>query len=156
MVSQRFTAGRVNVIWLGFSPLLSYRFFCRRLAVVPRQYTKLTIITMYFDTLMARLLVGDGAAWNEFFLNIAAVRHLIPLLDAPRAQELLNQGLQWQGAGITTSAASKKLRDITGVALVTNDFSHYRDCWLFGLAIVFDKDVVSLQLPEKRRRRLIV
>ena len=104
---------------------------------------------MDFDNLLARLLSGEGAAWNEFFLNVVAVRHLVPLLDAPRAQELLNQGLQWTGAGITTSAASKKLRDITGVALVSNDFSHYRDCWLFGLAIVFDKDVVSLQLPDK-------
>ena len=66
-----------------------------------------------------------------------------------QAAELLRQGARWQGTSWNTSRASKALHAITGVPLVSGDFTQYVNAFLYAVAITLDLEIPSLSLSDR-------
>ena len=66
-------------------------------------------------------LLADGeseasqAAWKEFLYNTEQGRLLGDGIGTPAALAIIGGGVKWQGAGWTTSSASKKVYELTQV-----------------------------------------
>ena len=63
------------------------------------------------------------------------------IIDSEKASAILATGVKWQGGGWNTSRASKTLYDLTGVPLVTADFTQYRNSYLYALAMFWSVEV---------------
>ena len=50
---------------------------------------------------------------------------------------------------MTTGACSRRLFEVTGVTLVSSDFSNYRDAFFFSLTLFFGLEVMPLDLTER-------
>ena len=99
-------------------------------------------------------LLADGeseasqAAWKAFLYNTEQVRLLGDGIGTTAALAIIGGGVKWQGAGWTTSSASKKVYELTQVPLVTADFVMYRNTWLYCLALVWNFEVQELTLSD--------
>jgi hypothetical protein len=78
--------------------------------------------------------------WSKFLFNIPAALSL-GALSSEESYQLLAQGVKWLGGGWSTARSSRLLHELTGVALVAGTVQHYRDAWLFCLALWFDQEV---------------
>ena len=99
------------------------------------------------DLLRVEEPVGQEA-WNKFLFNVPAAIAL-GSLSAEDATLLCQAGHKWQGTGWTTARASKLLHTVSGVPLVAAQISHYRDAWLFALALWFEVEVTYLDLSDR-------
>ena len=61
-------------------------------------------------------------------------------------KELITSGLQWAGGGWTTKSASRRLYELTGVALVSQQFDDYLEG--FSLALATDVEIPSVHLES--------
>ena len=105
---------------------------------------------------LQKLAEGDSTTWSSFLFNVGEAQVVTKLLAegqvAPElAVQALVAGLQWDGAGWTTSRASRTLYQITRVPLVVPQLKPYVDAWLFVLAIHWNLDVPQAQLCESSR-----
>ena len=64
-----------------------------------------------------------SAAWALFLLNPDLVSRLSGVMTPAKATEILEAGQRYDGKGWNTGKASKKVYELTGVALVSNDLS---------------------------------
>ena len=64
-------------------------------------------------------------------------------------KELITSGLQWAGGGWTTTSASRRLYELTGVALVSQQVDDYLGGFLFSLALATDVEIPSVHLESK-------
>ena len=91
---------------------------------------------------------GFNVAWTQFFLNPDSVRTLKTLNEAT-VTELITAGAHWTGAGWNTSKASKVLYNLTGVPLVTSEFSEYKNAWFFALALHYNVQIAQMDLSDR-------
>ena len=77
-------------------------------------------------------------AWRSFLFNLEEARLLKSLMTEERAQVLFQAGTLWNGDGWNSTSASKVLYNLTGVPLVSGEFGHYRDCWMYAIAVYWD------------------
>ena len=85
-------------------------------------------------------------AWSKLFLNPAEIRKIEGLIQASTANDLLSSGLNWNGGGWNTGTSSKRLHELTGIAMVTAEFEEYKNLYLFALALLWGIDVPSFAL----------
>ena len=88
-----------------------------------------------------------SASWSSFLFNVAEVRKLGPV--PAEAAAILSAGDLWRGEGWTTGKASKRLYDITSVALVSANVEGYTKVFIFALALHWGLEVVQYNLSEK-------
>ena len=89
-------------------------------------------------------------AWKKFFYNTPLVHQVLGDAPSPAAmKELIHAGLQWAGGGWTTTSASRRLHELTGVALVSQQFDDYLGGFLFSLALATDVEIPSVHLESK-------
>jgi hypothetical protein len=88
-------------------------------------------------------------AWDKFLFNLDMVVQLGSL--KPKGATLLcQQGHKWSAPSAwSTAKCSRVLHALTGVALGQSQFSQYRDCFLYSLAMLYDVEVSNLDLCEK-------
>ena len=89
------------------------------------------------------------AAWTDFFYCVEGVQQVLQESDKSSIQALINAGGTWAGGGWTTTSASKRLHDLTGIALISSDFKDYLHGFLFSLALVTGLEVPMLNLEAK-------
>ena len=105
-------------------------------------------------------LLADGeseasqAAWKAFLYNTEQVRLLGDGIGTTAALAIIGGGVKGQGAGWTTSSASKKVYALTQVPLVTADFVMYRNTWLYCLALVWNFEVQELTISFSVGKRM--
>ena len=63
--------------------------------------------------------------------------------------EMLQAGSTNLGGGWTTGRASKRLYELSGVGIVRPQIEPYRDTWLYALALLFDVDLPTVNLPAE-------
>ena len=87
------------------------------------------------------------ATWSSFLFDVENAR----LVDVTteEAKTIVGAGAQWQGGGLSTSQASRRLYEATGVPLVADSVSQYRDCWLFALSMNWGLDISQLSLSDR-------
>lgn len=85
--------------------------------------------------------------WCRFLFDVRAGRGLKVEQDV--AKQIVASGAAWGGGGLTTSQASKRLYDTTGVALVADSVAQYKDCWLFALSMIWNLDISQLALSDR-------
>ena len=105
---------------------------------------------MQIDNNAVQNLTGDGegfeAAWSEFLFNTNLLK---TLKDAGKESlsSIVTAGLRFQGQGWSTLRASRRLWDLTGIAMVKGSISAYRDVWLYTICLWGDLDV-NLELGQ--------
>ena len=69
--------------------------------------------------------VEHGDAWKKFFLDVDLVKDVSLALtsDVSAQMAVIAAGGLWQGGGWNSSQASKRLYSLTGVPVVSSDFS---------------------------------
>ena len=87
-------------------------------------------------------------SWTSFLFNVDAARSL-RALDKISAEAVVAALAQWSGDGWTTSSASKKIYEVTGVPLVTADWLVYRSAWAYTLCLLWEIPVGELSLPDR-------
>ena len=92
---------------------------------------------------------GFAGLWSEFFLNVDAVKLLLPVVVEEEAKTLLSAALSWNGSGWTTSRAAKTLHETTGVPLVKAEFLEYLGAFVFALTLVFGLAIGTLTLSNQ-------
>ena len=101
------------------------------------------------EDLLAQLLSPDGGqVWSQFLFNIPLGRSLGNLTEEA-ANAVLAAGHRWNGAGWTTSRASRVLYELIGIPLVSSQVDAYRDSWLFSLSIIWNVEAVALNLCDR-------
>ena len=89
-------------------------------------------------------------AWKKFFYDVLQVQQVLAEASSPAAmKELITSGLQWTGGGWTTTSASRRLYELTGVALVSHEFADYLGGFLFSLALATGVEIPSVHLESK-------
>ena len=83
-------------------------------------------------------------AWNTFFCEVDLVRRVTFVISAEQASKVLEEGSKWQGEGLNTSKASRRLYEACGVPLVTVDFRHCKEAFLFSLALTWGIEIQTL------------
>ena len=78
------------------------------------------------------------SAWRTFLFNVYQARLLKTIISEDRAQAIFQAGSVWNGEGLNSTNASKTLYQLTWIPLVSGDFCHYRDCWLYAVAVHLD------------------
>jgi hypothetical protein len=95
-------------------------------------------------------LIAEGpdfeSTWADFVFNIPKLKQLQDL-EKNRVMELLHRGLQFAGGGLNTGTLSKKLFQISGVAMVKGHFGPYRDAWLLAIALLHNVELPQLEAP---------
>ena len=71
------------------------------------------------------------------------------IIDSEKASAILATGVQWQAGGWNTSRALKTLYELTGLPLVTADFTQYRNSYLYALAMFWSVEVDELNLTDR-------
>ena len=66
-----------------------------------------------------------------------------------QATNILAEGNRWEGEGLNTSKACRRLVEACGVALVSGDFELYKNAFLFSLALSWGVEIQQLDLTEK-------
>ena len=99
-------------------------------------------------------LLSTGEAfdhsWKELMFDLPKVVNLKAYIqDADTARALLDAGERYQGAGWCTSKASKALYMASGVAIVKPDFKHYKNAFLFAMAIILEIEIPLMELDGK-------
>jgi hypothetical protein len=93
--------------------------------------------------------VDFGPTWVKTFFNLELVRQLLDeVTDGDQALTLLAAGANWDGVGMTTSRATLKVVETTGVTLVKQNIAEYKNAFLFALSLLFEVDVPSLELSD--------
>ena len=88
--------------------------------------------------------------WRKFFYDVRQVQQVLAEASSPAAmKDLINSGLQWTGGGWTTTSASRRLYELTGVALVSHEFADYLGGFLFSLALATGVEIPSVHLESK-------
>ena len=91
------------------------------------------------DNLVASLSLGEGPQWetnwSHFFFNIDMALRLKEK-SKEEVMAVLTAGGRWNGAGWNTGRASKVLWDLSGVGIVRSQIDHYRNCWLYAVALM--------------------
>ena len=95
--------------------------------------------------------VEHGDAWKKFFLDVDLVKDVSLALtsDVSAQMAVIAAGGLWQGGGWNSSTASKRLYSLTGVPVVSSDFSVYRGAFLFSLASFWQLDLPEANLPDR-------
>ena len=88
-------------------------------------------------------------AWAEFFMNVPLARKFLTQIPKEVATACLNQGLKWSGQGWSTSRASRKVYELTGVPLVSSRVEEYRDAFLFALAMALEVEIQGIDLGDR-------
>ena len=103
------------------------------------------------DTLI-QSLTQEGpnfeANWALFLFNLEMALKL-KKKTKEEVMAVLQAGSQWTGTGWNTGRASKVLWDLSGVAIVRSQITHYRDCWLFALALLCKVELPMVELPQE-------
>ena len=106
-------------------------------------------IASFLHVLTSEDHTQHGAAWGKFLFNVEQARALGPL-EKPVAVQIIEAGVKWTSAdGWTTSRASQRLYQLTGVPLVTNNMTEYKHAWLYALTMVWAVDVETLLLSDR-------
>ena len=86
--------------------------------------------------------------WSSFLFN---VNMALKLKEKPKEDILavLAAGARWSGAGWNTGKASKVLWELSGVGIVRSQIDHYRDCWLYAVALLCQVEMPQLELPSE-------
>ena len=99
------------------------------------------------------LLQGDDGegkqAWSEFLFNVPLARSFLEKVPKETTTACLNQGHKWSGSGWTTSRASRVVYELTGVPLVTSRVEHYRNAFLYAIAMAKEVEILELDLPDR-------
>ena len=87
-------------------------------------------------------------AWSKFMFNIEKALDIKKKnVTKDKILEMLQAGSLYLGGGWTTGSASKKLYDLSGVAIVKSQIEPYRDTWLYCLALLLGVDLPTVDLP---------
>ena len=92
---------------------------------------------------------GYQTKWKYFFYDPTKVRSVKSAVDPQTAAEILKAGLDWDGEGWNTALASHRLFELTGVPLLSADFSQHRNSFLFALSLFWEVDVPKMDLPRQ-------
>ena len=76
-------------------------------------------------------------AWSEFFCDVPLVRAVTATFTQEQAARILAEGARWEGEGLNTSKASRRLFEACGVALVSGDFEVYKNAFLLSFALTW-------------------
>ena len=105
------------------------------------------------DEFINNLLQGDDGegkqAWSEFLFNVPLARSFLEKVPKETTTACLNQGHKWSGSGWTTSRASRVVYELTGVPLVTSRVEHYRNAFLYAIAMAKEVEILELDLPDR-------
>ena len=88
-------------------------------------------------------------AWAKFFLNETLVTQFLKETKPEVVQATLACGYTWSGASWNTTRASKELKRLTGVSLVSARLDEYSHAFLFSLALVKGLEVDKLELSYR-------
>ena len=80
---------------------------------------------------------------------MSLVRLVSSVVTPEQAAKVLEEGGKWQGEGLNTSKASRKLFEACVVVLVSADFKHYKEAFSFSLALTWGIEIHTLDLTEK-------
>ena len=73
--------------------------------------------------------------WKKVFYDLLQVQQGLLEANSPALmKDLINAGLEWRGSGWTTTSASRRLYELTSVALVSHEFADYLGGFLISLA----------------------
>ena len=103
----------------------------------------------YLSNLLAVESESGQTTWKDFLFSVPKVRELDKIITPEAAVGVIQAGLQWSGGGWNSSTASKALFQLTGVPLVSKDFTSYRDAWLYGLAQHWQVEVPECELSPQ-------
>jgi hypothetical protein len=101
------------------------------------------------DVVGALTTQGDHfqATWSRFMFNIEMAMDLKKKqVSKEKIIEVLNAGSAYLGQGWSTGKASKRLYELSGVAIVKPQFEPYRDTWLYSLALLLNVDLPPTDL----------
>ena len=79
--------------------------------------------------------------WSQFLFNIDMALRLKEK-SKEDVMAVLTAGGRWNGTGWNTGRASKVLWDLSGVGI-----DHYRDCWLYAVALMCQVELPQVELP---------
>lgn len=79
--------------------------------------------------------------WATFIFDIDKLKTLLN----KDMLKILNAGLQFNGGGLSTGTLSKRLFQVSGVAMVKSTFAPYRDAWLLGMALLSNLELPALE-----------
>ena len=106
------------------------------------------------EAFLQRLLHRDAeqskTTWSDFFCNVPVVVAITGSVTTETANLLLEAGSGWEGEGLNTSQASKRLFAACGVGLVSADFKAYKEAFLFSLALHWGIEIPSFQMTDKQ------
>ena len=101
------------------------------------------------DLLLAIDEAVANQAWGAFLFNQSAAVQVLKTTPPEQLQQVLVAGGNWGGAGWNTTKAAKKVKELTGVAMVTTNFKEYLHSFLYSLALAAGVEVEALDLTEK-------
>ena len=84
--------------------------------------------------------------WAHFLFNIELALRLKEK-NKEDVMAVLTAGGRWNGTGWNTGRASKVLWDLSGVGIVKSQIDHYRDCWLYAVALMCQVELPQVELP---------
>ena len=88
-------------------------------------------------------------AWSTFFLDPDLVLEFLATSSPEAVQDIISCGDRWDGGGWDTTKAAKRVRALTGLALVSSNLRDYLNAFVFSLALAAGVAVPSLDLPDK-------
>jgi len=85
--------------------------------------------------------------WSTFMFNVEEAMQL-KKSTKEQIMAVMQAGSKYQGTGWSTGKASKKLYDLSGVAIVKAKIDSYRDCWLYTVSLLTGVDLPTVELPQ--------
>jgi hypothetical protein len=103
---------------------------------------------MDYDALTSIEEANFGQAWSTFFLNETHVRAVL-LMGPDRVVAVCAAGLHWDGAGWGSTRCATRVRQLTGVALVSDTAKDYIEAFVYSLALAAGVDVPQAKLSPQ-------
>jgi hypothetical protein len=104
---------------------------------------------VWLSTLTQEDHLEHTKSWEDFMFNLDVLALLGQNVDKMMSQAILAAGLKYGGAGWTSGRASRRLYELSQVALVSASWTDYLNCWLFALSLYWDLDLPLVDLQDR-------